>query len=310
MMELYNTIIMTRKPAPDSRPVVLTIAGSDSGGGAGIQADLKTIEAGGAFGTSAITAVTAQNTLGVVSSHVLPIEEIDAQIDAVLSDFDVRAVKTGMLATAPVIAVVTEYVDDLDVPVVVDPVMVAATGDRLLAPDAENVYEDLLAHAALTTPNADEAEVLTGIELTDHEGTIQAGKALLETGVDAALSSRVGTSLLTESEMYSLRQTMSKHTNTRESILTRPMARGVRSRAQSRPASRTTNRSPTLSMPASRSSNGPFATTSMWAKGLGRSIIWWHYASVQPASAPKKTLKASSGSSSRATCHGLYPRWG
>jgi len=187
MMELYNTIIMTRKPAPDSRPVVLTIAGSDSGGGAGIQADLKTIEAGGAFGTSAITAVTAQNTLGVVSSHVLPIEEIDAQIDAVLSDFDVRAVKTGMLATAPVIAVVTEYVDDLDVPVVVDPVMVAATGDRLLAPDAENVYEDLLAHAALTTPNADEAEVLTGIELTDHEGTIQAGKALLETGVDAAL---------------------------------------------------------------------------------------------------------------------------
>jgi len=92
-----------------------------------------------------------------------------------------------MLATAPVIAVVTEYVDDLDVPVVVDPVMVAATGDRLLAPDAENVYEDLLAHAALTTPNADEAEVLTGIELTDHEGTIQAGKALLETGVDAAL---------------------------------------------------------------------------------------------------------------------------
>jgi len=74
---------MTRKPAPDSRPVVLTIAGSDSGGGAGIQADLKTIEAGGAFGTSAITAVTAQNTLGVVSSHVLPIEEIDAQIDAV-----------------------------------------------------------------------------------------------------------------------------------------------------------------------------------------------------------------------------------
>jgi len=134
MMELYNTIIMTRKPAPDSRPVVLTIAGSDSGGGAGIQADPKTIEAGGAFGTSAITAVTAQNTLGVVSSHVLPIEEIDAQIDAVPSDFDVRAVKTGMLATAPVIAVVTEYVDDLDVPVVVDPVMVAATGDRLLAP--------------------------------------------------------------------------------------------------------------------------------------------------------------------------------
>jgi len=267
MMELYNTIIMTRKPAPDSRPVVLTIAGSDSGGGAGIQADLKTIEAGGAFGTSAITAVTAQNTLGVVSSHVLPIEEIDAQIDAVLSDFDVRAVKTGMLATAPVIAVVTEYVDDLDVPVVVDPVMVAATGDRLLAPDAENVYEDLLAHAALTTPNADEAEVLTGMNSRITRGQSRPGKHCLKPA-SMPRSSRWARPLLTESEMYSLRQTMSKHTNTRESILTRPMARGVRSRAQSRPASRTTNRSPTLSMPASRSSNGPFATTSMWAKGL------------------------------------------
>jgi len=186
MMELYNTIIMTRKPAPDSRPVVLTIAGSDSGGGAGIQADPKTIEAGGAFGTSAITAVTAQTRWASCRRTSSPSRRSDAQIDAVPSDFDVRAVKTGMLATAPVIAVVTGTSTT------------STPGGRRsrdgrrhrrpsARPDAENVYEDLLAHAALTTPNADEAEVLTGIELTDHEGTIQAGKALLETGVDAAL---------------------------------------------------------------------------------------------------------------------------
>jgi len=120
MMELYNTIIMTRKPAPDSRPVVLTIAGSDSGGG-GIQADLKTIEAGGAFRDKCHHGRHSTEHAGRRVVARPPIEEIDAQIDAVLSDFDVRAVKTGMLATAPVIAVVTEYVDDLDVPVVVVP---------------------------------------------------------------------------------------------------------------------------------------------------------------------------------------------
>jgi len=106
-----------------------------------------------------------------------------------------------MLATAPVIAVVTEYVDDLDVPVVVDPVMVAATGDRLLAPDAENVYEDLLAHAALTTPNADEAEVLTGLNSRITRGQSRPGKHCLKPA-SMPRSSRVGTSLLTESEMY------------------------------------------------------------------------------------------------------------
>lgn len=178
---------MARKSAPDSRPVALTVAGSDSGGGAGIQADLKTMEAGGAFGTSAVTAVTAQNTQGVESSHVLPVEEIEAQIDAVRSDFDVRAVKTGMLATAPVIESVADSVATLDAPLVVDPVMVATTGDRLLDPDAEDAYERLLARGALTTPNVDEAEVLTGIDVTSHEAAVEAGTVLLETGVDAAL---------------------------------------------------------------------------------------------------------------------------
>ncbi|MEF8840328.1 MAG: bifunctional hydroxymethylpyrimidine kinase/phosphomethylpyrimidine kinase [Haloarculaceae archaeon] len=178
---------MTRTPAPDTRPVALTVAGSDSGGGAGIQADLKTMEAQGAFGTSAVTAVTAQNTRGVESTHVLPVEEVDAQVEAVLADFDVGAVKTGMLATEPVVSYVAERAADLDVPLVVDPVMVAATGDRLLDPGAEAAYGDLLAEATLATPNADEAAVLTDVEVVDHASAVEAGERLLETGVDAAL---------------------------------------------------------------------------------------------------------------------------
>ncbi|MEF8915401.1 bifunctional hydroxymethylpyrimidine kinase/phosphomethylpyrimidine kinase, partial [Natronomonas sp.] len=177
----------TRRPAPTEKPVVLTIAGSDSGGGAGIQADLKTIEATGGFGTSAVTAVTAQNTTGVASSHVLPIDELEAQIDAVLSDFDVRAAKTGMLATAEVVETVADYAADFEFPLVVDPVMVAATGDRLLTEAAEEAYEDLIAEATLVTPNADEAAVLTDVEPEDEAGARLAGQRVLTMGADAAL---------------------------------------------------------------------------------------------------------------------------
>jgi len=178
---------VTRRRAPVSPPVALTIAGSDSGGGAGVQADLKTMEAHGVFGTSVVTAVTAQNTLGVEGSHVLPVEEIDAQYGAVQADFDLGAVKTGMLATAPVIDLVADRLADAEGPVVVDPVMVAASGDRLLDPDAETAYEDLIAEATLVTPNADEAAVLTGIEPTDPETVRAAGEELVEMGADAAL---------------------------------------------------------------------------------------------------------------------------
>ena len=178
---------MARNRAPVRLPVVLTIAGSDSGGGAGIQADLKTIEAGGAFGTSAITSVTAQNTTGVESTHVLPVGEIEAQCEAVLSDFDVAAVKTGMLATSEVVDLVTGQVAAAGAPVVVDPVMVAASGDRLLEPDAEDAYERLIAEATLVTPNADEVEVLTGVTVTDTERACEAGKAVVGMGADAAL---------------------------------------------------------------------------------------------------------------------------
>jgi hydroxymethylpyrimidine kinase/phosphomethylpyrimidine kinase len=177
----------TRRPAPTEKPVVLTIAGSDSGGGAGIQADLKTIEATGGFGTSAVTAVTAQNTTGVASSHVLPLEELEAQLDAVLSDFDVRAAKTGMLATAEVVETVADYAADFEFPLVVDPVMVAATGDRLLTEAAEEAYEDLIAEATVVTPNADEAAVLTDVEPEDEAGARLAGQRVLTMGADAAL---------------------------------------------------------------------------------------------------------------------------
>ena len=178
---------MTRQAAPDSTPVVLTVAGSDSGGGAGIQADLKTIETCGGFGTSAVTSVTAQNTTGVESTHVLPVEEIDAQCSAVLSDFDVAAVKTGMLATADVVELVTGRVADLDAPAVVDPVMVAASGDRLLAREAESAYEGLVSEATLVTPNADEAAVLTDVDPADEATAREAGERLVGMGADAAL---------------------------------------------------------------------------------------------------------------------------
>lgn len=178
---------MTRNVAPVTPPVVLTIAGSDSGGGAGIQADLKTIEAGGAFGTSAITSVTAQNTRGVESTHVLPTDEIRAQCDAVVSDFDVAAIKTGMLATAEIVELVTDVVSGVDALAVVDPVMVAASGDRLLNRDAEAAYEELFDAATLVTPNADEAEVLTGVEVTDVDAAREAGEKLLTMGAEGAL---------------------------------------------------------------------------------------------------------------------------
>ncbi|MBX0305390.1 bifunctional hydroxymethylpyrimidine kinase/phosphomethylpyrimidine kinase [Haloarcula salinisoli] len=177
---------MQRTESPVAPPVVLTIAGSDSGGGAGIQADLKTIEAGGAFGTSAITSVTAQNTTGVQGSHLLPTDDIAAQIRAVREDFDVAAVKTGMLATSEVIELVAERAADLP-NLVVDPVMVATSGDRLLAAEAEDAYEALVAEAAVVTPNADEAEVLTGRAIDDPEDAAAAGQDLVAMGADAAL---------------------------------------------------------------------------------------------------------------------------
>jgi hydroxymethylpyrimidine/phosphomethylpyrimidine kinase len=153
---------MGREGGAVTPPVALTIAGSDSAGGAGIQADLKTFAALGVFGASAITALTAQNTVGVKGVHTVPPEFVDAQIEAVLDDLDVRAVKTGMLATAPIIKAVAARAASGHLPsLVVDPVMVASSGDRLLEPEAERAYlEQLFPHALVITPNLREAAVL------------------------------------------------------------------------------------------------------------------------------------------------------
>lgn len=168
-------------------PVVLTIAGSDSGGGAGIQADLKTMAALGAFGTSAITAVTAQDTVGVKRVDVLPTPAVRAQIRAVLQDFTVAAVKIGMLATADIVRAVTEELSEYPGPIVLDPVMVATSGDRLLSPDAEAAIRTLMARCAVVTPNVPEAVVLAGAP--DDSAVVQWAHAstvpVLLTGGDA-----------------------------------------------------------------------------------------------------------------------------
>jgi len=172
-----------------SRPITLTIAGSDSGGGAGIQADLKTFAAHDCFGTSVLTAITAQNTLGVRAVHPVPLEVIRAQIDALAEDLRPAAVKTGMLATREVVACVVDGLAALGAPhLVVDPVMVATSGDRLLDADAiATVRDRLLPLATVITPNLDEAELLTGLAVRTPEAMITAGRALVEMGARAAL---------------------------------------------------------------------------------------------------------------------------
>jgi hydroxymethylpyrimidine kinase/phosphomethylpyrimidine kinase len=176
-----------REPAPVRRPVALTVAGSDSGGGAGVQADLQTFAAHDVHGTSAVTAVTAQHTRGVESTHVLPAEEVAAQVDAVTDDFAVGAVKTGMLATADVVRTTHDRLAALETPVVVDPVMVATSGDRLLDRAAERAYDDLLGDATLATPNVDEAEVLADRDVDTVADARDAALAIQDTGVDAVL---------------------------------------------------------------------------------------------------------------------------
>jgi hydroxymethylpyrimidine/phosphomethylpyrimidine kinase len=162
----------------------LTIAGSDSGGGAGIQADLKTFAAHRVFGTSAITAVTAQNTLGVAAWQALPADLVIAQIEAVAGDIRPDAVKIGMLANAAIVEAVAATIESLDLPhVVVDPVMVAKGGDRLLEEDAVDAMRtELLPRAHVVTPNAPEAEALAGIAVRSIEDMREAGRRILELG--------------------------------------------------------------------------------------------------------------------------------
>lgn len=179
-------------PAP-VRPAhylrVLSIAGSDSGGGAGIQADLKTFSALGCFGMTAIAAITAQNTCGVRAIHAVPADMLKAQIDAVVQDIGVDAVKIGMLATPETVRVVADAIREYQLPhVVLDPVMVATSGDRLIAPEtADALKSELFPLVELITPNLDEGGWLLGRGIDGLNALEDAARELLALGAPAVL---------------------------------------------------------------------------------------------------------------------------
>ena len=168
--------------------IALSIAGSDSGGGAGIQADLKTFHQLGVFGTSVITAVTAQNTQGVRAWDAVRAELVAQQLAAVLEDLPPAALKTGMLGSSAIVETVADTLADRRLPYVLDPVMIATSGDRLLEPQATiDVTRRLLPLATLVTPNLREAEILTGSVIDSVAAMRSAGGKLLEMGAHAAL---------------------------------------------------------------------------------------------------------------------------
>jgi len=172
----------------ENPPCVLTIAGSDSGGGAGIQADIKTISALGGYALSVLTALTAQNTLGVQGIHPVPAEFVRAQMDSVMSDIPVKAAKTGMLFSKEIIAAVADTLQDRSFPVVVDPVSISQSGDRLLEEDAlKALREKIIPLADLITPNRPEAEILTGKKIGDAEEIGFAAESFFSMGAKAVL---------------------------------------------------------------------------------------------------------------------------
>jgi hydroxymethylpyrimidine/phosphomethylpyrimidine kinase len=170
-------------------PVALTIAGTDSGGGAGVVADLKTFEAHGVWGTCAVVAVTAQNTLGVQSFEPLPVALVRAQIESVATDIGVDAAKTGMLASASLVSCVAGAVRDFGVRrLVIDPVFVSKHGDTLLADDAVGALRaELLPLATVVTPNLPEASALVGFPVVDRASMVEAARALLACGPQVVL---------------------------------------------------------------------------------------------------------------------------
>ena len=170
-------------------PIAMTIAGSDSGGGAGIQADLKTFSALGVYGASTLTAITAQNTVAVTAVHELPTEIIAAQIDAVVTDIGVDAVKTGMLSSSAIVETVAHEVQRHGIEnLVVDPVMVAKSGDPLLRQEAvDSLKNRLVPLAALVTPNVPEAETLTGLKIENGEDMREAARQIVALGARAVV---------------------------------------------------------------------------------------------------------------------------
>ena len=169
-------------------PIVLSIAGSDSSGGAGIQADLKTFSALGVYGTTAITAITAQNTLGVHAQHPIPAEMVYNQIVAVLDDLHPSFVKIGMLSNPEIVMAVADALSKYPLSIVLDPVMVSSSGHRLLSVEAQEVIKQkLLPMATLITPNLPEMEALTGLPLSTYEEKEKAARCLMNSGAKAIL---------------------------------------------------------------------------------------------------------------------------
>jgi hydroxymethylpyrimidine/phosphomethylpyrimidine kinase len=170
-------------------PQVLTIAGSDSGGGAGIQADIKAIQANGCYALSVITSVTAQNTMNLIDASELPIKLVEAQLNAVFDDFDIAAVKTGMLSSNEIVLCVAAKLQKVRVEwLVVDPVMISKSGFSLLKDDAVgSMKKELFPLAALVTPNVPEAETLTGRRIRDIETVKDAAKSIMDAGCGAVL---------------------------------------------------------------------------------------------------------------------------
>lgn len=176
-MELRNTDTL---PAPEKIPAALTIAGSDSGGGAGIQADLRTFSANGVFGTSAIAAVTSQNPAIVTRVDALPPEAVAEQIRCVMEQIDISAVKTGMLFSAEIIRAVAMALKDIQIPLVIDPVMISTSGSKLLRDDAlETLMETLLPMATWITPNIPEAELLSGMRIQSLPDAVAAAQKIV-----------------------------------------------------------------------------------------------------------------------------------
>lgn len=185
---MWNTLLIMFTVSNESRGRVLIVAGSDSGGGAGIQADIKTVTALGGYAMTAVTAITVQNTLGVTAVHPVPLDIVTAQANAVLDDIGADALKTGMLGSVEMVEAVARILDRAKVPAVVDPVMVAKGGAALLADQAVAAVRSLMIpRAALLTPNAPEAEALTGLACQTTDDLRRAGEALLKLGARAVL---------------------------------------------------------------------------------------------------------------------------
>jgi hydroxymethylpyrimidine/phosphomethylpyrimidine kinase len=167
----------------------LTIAGSDSSGGAGIQADLKTFAAFSVFGVSAVTAITAQNTNGITAAAPLSADLVTLQIEAVAGDFQIDATKTGMLATSAIVEAVAAAIEELELPlVVVDPVLASTSGERLLDPDGvQTLIRELLPRARVVTPNIPEAEALSGYRIASMDDSRKAARRICDMGASAVV---------------------------------------------------------------------------------------------------------------------------